>query len=105
MGNSSPLSEYRVGTAGWAIPRAAADSFSEAGTALTRYAGRFNAVEINSTFHRTHRRRTLEKWAASVPGDFRFAIKLRKTITHVLRLAGSEGELEAFADEMSALGT
>ena len=94
----------RVGTAGWAIPTAVANRFPKTGTALSRYAERFNAVEINSTFRRLHRRSTFETWAASVPAGFKFAIKLRKTITHDLKLLGAQGELEAFAAETSALG-
>lgn len=102
-----PLSQpqYRLGTAGWTIPREAADEFAKEGAGLARYAARFNAVEINSTFHRAHRRKTLENWAAIVPSDFRFAVKLRKIITHELRLVDSERELEAFVDETSALAT
>jgi uncharacterized protein YecE (DUF72 family) len=93
-----------VGTAGWAIPASAANSFSAEGTALTRYAGRFNAVEINSTFYRPHRRSTYENWAASVPAEFRFAVKMRKTVTHELRLVNTDRELEVFLNETSALG-
>jgi uncharacterized protein YecE (DUF72 family) len=40
---------------------------------LERYATRFSAAEINSTFHRSHKPQTLTRWAASVPDDFRFA--------------------------------
>ena len=83
----SPLGKsIHIGTAGWAIPRAVAGSFGEEGTALKRYTGRFDIVEINSTFHRPHRRSTYERWTASVPDDFRFSVKLPKTISHELRL-------------------
>ena len=94
----------RVGTAGWTIPKAVADSFSGTGTALVRYATRFNAAEINSTFRRQHRRSTYETWAAAVPANFRFAVKLRKSITHQLKLVATEREVDAFLDEVSALG-
>ena len=36
-----------VGVAGWAIPKPHAALFPAAGSHLERYAGRFNAVEIN----------------------------------------------------------
>jgi uncharacterized protein YecE (DUF72 family) len=52
---------------------------------LERYATRFSAAEINSTFHRSHKPQTLTRWAASVPDDFRFAAKLPKKISHELR--------------------
>jgi uncharacterized protein YecE (DUF72 family) len=64
----------KIGTAGWAIPRDAADSFPVEGTSLARYAGRFDAVEINSSFHRPHRPATYARWSAGVPADFRFAV-------------------------------
>ena len=94
----------RVGTAGWTIPRKFRDQFPETGSGLERYAPRFGAAEINSTFYRSHRRQTLERWAASVPQEFRFSVKLPKAITHEKRLADSGGPLRAFLEEVGALG-
>ena len=95
----------RIGTAGWAIRREHAAAFPGSGTHLRRYAQRFNAVEINSSFHRPHRRATYERWAASVPDDFAFAVKVPRTITHELRLAGAEAALDRFLAEATGLGT
>lgn len=94
----------RIGTAGWSIPRQVADRFPVEGSGLQRYAARFDAAEINTSFYRPHRRATWERWAASVPADFRFAVKLPKTITHVARLVDCAGELSRFADEVAGLG-
>ncbi len=94
----------RVGTAGWTIPASARDRFSETGSSLERYASRFAAAEINSCFHRPHRRSTYERWAASVPNDFRFAAKLPKTISHGGKLGDSEDQIRQFADEVAGLG-
>jgi len=99
------MTEWRIGTAGWAIPRATADAFPREGTTLERYAARLNAAEINSSFHRSHRPSTYERWAAGVPADFRFAVKLPKAITHVRRLSGCADELAAFAAEIEPLGS
>ena len=44
---------------------------------LERYARRLSAAEINSSFYRPHQRKTYERWAASVPDDFRFASSCR----------------------------
>lgn len=63
------------------------------------------AVEINSSFYRPHRARTYEKWASSTPPEFRFSVKIPKTITHELRLAGAESDLDAFLADATALGT
>ena len=94
----------RLGTAGWSIPRAVADRFPADGTGLQRYAAAFNAAEINSTFYKPHRRETLERWAAAVPADFRFAAKTPKTVTHERRLGDAADLFARFVDEVSALG-
>jgi len=78
--------DVRVGTAGWTIPKALADRFSSTGSHLERYAQRFGAVEINSSFYRSHQPSTYARWAASVPEGFQFAVKVPKEITHVRRL-------------------
>lgn len=94
----------RIGTAGWAIPAASRDGFPAAGTGLERYAARFNAAEINSSFHRPHRPATYERWAACVPADFAFAVKLPKAITHGARLIATADLLAGFAAEVAGLG-
>ncbi len=82
----SPTPDIRIGTAGWSIPKEHAAAFPAEGSHLQRYAQVFGAVEINSSFYRPHRRTTYERWAASVPEAFRFAVKVPKTITHEHRL-------------------
>ncbi len=96
--------QVRFGTAGWSIPRAAAPAFPGDGTQLERYAAVMGCVEINSSFYRSHRAQTYERWAASTPADFRFAVKLPRRITHELRLAGAEPLLAQFASEAGGLG-
>ncbi len=94
----------RVGTAGWSIPTAVGADFPGEGTHLERYAPRFNAVEINSSFYRPHRRATYRRWADSVPADFRFSVKLPKSITHEHRLKEGEDLVERFSGEVAGLG-
>ena len=93
-----------VGCAGWALPPNVVEHFPREGSHLTRYAGRFHAVEINSSFYRPHRRGTYENWAASVPRTFRFAVKIPKLITHEQRLARSAKPLDKFIGEVTGLG-
>ena len=93
----------RVGTAGWSIPAQYAGDFAAAGSHLQRYAARFSAVEINSSFYRPHRPATYARWAASAPADFRFAIKMPREITHARRLVGAEEPLDRFLGEIAAL--
>ena len=91
-------SAVRIGCAGWSIPSRHAHLFGEGESHLTRYATRFDVVEINSTFHRPHQPRTFERWAASVPREFRFSVKLPRWITHDARLYGTGDALTAFFD-------
>src|SRR3954471_16449790 len=94
----------RIGTAGWTIPKRHAEGFPGEGSHLERYARQFSAAEINSSFHRPHARTTYERWAAAVPGHFRFAVKIPREITHKRRLVDTEDALEAFAGEVAGLG-
>jgi uncharacterized protein YecE (DUF72 family) len=97
-------SAVRIGCAGWSLPRAEVSRFVAAGSHLERYASRLDAVEINSSFYRPHRRGTYERWSASVPPSFRFAAKIPKTITHGLRLREAGDLLATFLAEAAGLG-
>ena len=71
---------------------------------LEHYASRLPCVEINSSFHRPHRRATWERWAAVTPDDFRFAVKAPKAVTHSAKLVNTGGALLEFFDAVRALG-
>lgn len=94
----------RIGTAGWTIPARSAAAFPSEGGGLERYAARFDCVEINSSFHRSHRPDTWRRWAEAVPPGFRFSAKLPKEITHIRRLADCSEPLAAALAEMAAVG-
>jgi uncharacterized protein YecE (DUF72 family) len=98
------MTVVRVGTAGWSLPRDLAGDSPPEGSALQRYAARFNAVEINSSFHRPHRVATWERWRDTVPHDFRFSVKLPKTITHQAKLLGCSELVSEFLGQASGLG-
>jgi uncharacterized protein YecE (DUF72 family) len=93
-----------IGTAGWSLPRAEQPRFPGDGTHLERYARVLRGTEINASFYRPLRPALYAKWAAAVPGDFRFAVKVPKSITHERRLLDCEELLAAFLDEVAALG-
>lgn len=93
-----------LGCAGWSLPREQWPAFPEAGSHLQRYAARFPAVEINSSFYRPHRPETYARWAASVPPTFRFSVKVPKQITHERRLQGCDEALQGFLDQCTRLG-
>lgn len=93
----------RIGCAGWSIPAQHASLFPPGGSHLERYAARFPAVEINSTFYRPHLPATYSRWAESVPQDFRFSVKVPRQVTHTSRLADLEA-LGHFLAQVGALG-
>lgn len=98
-----PLGRFRIGCAGWAIPSRWAERFPGGGSHLERYARVLSAVEIDSSFYRPHRPATYARWAASVPADFRFAVKLPRAVTHESRLA-DPSLLGDFLSQVSGLG-
>jgi uncharacterized protein YecE (DUF72 family) len=99
-----PAHPIHVGVAGWSIPKQHAGLFPPAGSHLQRYAGRFNGVEINSSFYRPHRPATYARWAASAPAEFRFSAKVPREITHFRRLTDCNEPLDQFLAEVTSLG-
>jgi uncharacterized protein YecE (DUF72 family) len=100
-----PNERILIGTAGWSLPRAEQHHFPSAGSHLERYASHFAAVEINSSFHRSHKPAIWARWRVAVPPGFRFSVKMPKTITHTARLTGTDDLVAAFVDEISVLET
>lgn len=94
-----------IATAAWSVPKAVASQFPQEGSSLQRYAAVFNGVEINSTFYRSHRSTTYERWAVSVGDAFRFSLKLPKLITHERRLRDISPLFDTFMDEIAPLGS
>ncbi|MDQ3069479.1 MAG: DUF72 domain-containing protein [Acidobacteriota bacterium] len=95
---------YRIGTAGWTIPRASAERAAGEGSHLQRYARVFDVAEINSSFHRPHSEKTYARWAEQTPAGFLFSVKMPRTITHDARLRRSRAPLARFLGESAGLG-
>ena len=92
-----------VGCAGWSLASKDAAFFPGDGTHLERFSRVLSCVEINSSFYRPHQEKTYARWARSVPGAFRFSVKMPRSITHEHRLQRCEVPLRAFLAEISAL--
>jgi Protein of unknown function DUF72 len=101
---AAPPPGVYVGCAGWSVPKEHAAHFPAAGSHLQRYAARFPAVEVTSSFYRPHRPATYAKWAAAVPPGFRFSVKLPREVTHRRRLVGTADLLDRLLAEAGALG-
>ncbi len=98
----------RVGIGGWSYAPWRG-SFFPSGLAQSReleYAAQqFGAIEINGTFYSRQARSTWEKWAASVPDGFQFAIKgSRYCVTRPNMADAGEGIGNFLAQGIDALG-
>ncbi|MCA6066230.1 DUF72 domain-containing protein [Chryseobacterium sp. RG1] len=67
---------------------------------LSLYSQTFNCVEINSTFYRNPTAKTLLKWSDETPEDFRFFVKIPKTISHEKRLKDCNEEITEFCNHI-----
>jgi uncharacterized protein YecE (DUF72 family) len=72
---------------------------------LRAYATWCNAVEGNTTFYATPALGTVKSWAEQTTPDFRFILKLPKSITHERRLADVGDPLRAFLAAIEPLGS
>ncbi|KAG5178389.1 hypothetical protein JKP88DRAFT_350272 [Tribonema minus] len=63
---------------------------------LKYYGSVLPSCEINSTFYGLPRTETCAKWRNAVPEQFKFSMKVSKSITHDARLRGIEDAWQAF---------
>ncbi len=96
-----------VGTSGWQY-RDWRSSFYPQGVAqsewLRHYALRFATVELNNSFYRLPERASFERWRAETPGDFVFAVKMSRFLTHLRRLRDPEEPVQRFLERARGLG-
>lgn len=102
------MADIRIGIGGWSFAPWRGDFFPT-GLAQSReleFASRkFAAIEINGTFYSRQSRSTWEKWAASVPDDFQFALKASRYCVTRPRLADAgEGIGNFLVQGLTALG-
>ncbi len=71
---------------------------------LSYYLQYFDTVELNNSFYKLPERSTFCSWCAAVPGNFRFAVKASRFITHNKKLKDPEDALERFFSRAEALG-
>ncbi len=69
---------------------------------LRYYSSIFNSVEINSTFYHKPTVKTLSKWYAETPDNFRFFIKIPKTITHIAKMKDAKENVSNFCNYISS---
>jgi len=97
------VTRFFVGTSGYAFKEWKGPFYPEKlpdSEMLPFYASRFPTVEINNTFYRMPKEKTLLDWAAKVPPEFRFALKASQRITHHARLKDA-GDLVGYLVQTS----
>ena len=67
---------------------------------LRLYGERLRSVELIATFYRLPSEGQLAKWAGQTPPDFRFAVKMTRSITHF----GNVGQVGTFCERIRTLG-
>lgn len=72
---------------------------------LREYARRLNAVEGNTTFYAVPSTETLQRWIQETPPEFRFCLKLPRTISHAGQLSDHVEETLRFLEAVSLLGS
>jgi uncharacterized protein YecE (DUF72 family) len=83
------MERVRIGCSGWSYDEWRGGLYPEglpARRRLERYAEVFDTVEVNATFYRLPQEETVRGWCEEVPGDFRFAVKSSRYLTHMKRL-------------------
>jgi uncharacterized protein YecE (DUF72 family) len=81
--------KWYIGTSGWSYPSWKNLFYPKEIPQrewLAYYARHFDAVEINNTFYRAPAAAQIHKWEEAICGDFTFAIKASRLVTHLKRL-------------------
>ena len=96
-----------VGTSGWHY-RDWRGAFYPADLPTRRwleyYASRFRTVELNNSFYRLPTEDAFRAWRDAVPGDFVFAVKASRYLTHYRRLRDPEEPVERLLGAIAGLG-
>ncbi|MEJ2718005.1 MAG: DUF72 domain-containing protein, partial [Deltaproteobacteria bacterium] len=71
---------------------------------LGYYTEHFHTTEINNSFYQLPKEKTLVEWRDTVPGNFIFAAKASRYITHMKKLKDPEEGLSRFLSRIDKLG-
>jgi uncharacterized protein YecE (DUF72 family) len=91
--------KLHLGTSGWSYPRWRGLFYPpdlSSSDWLEFYARHFATVEINMTFYRFPRPKTLKGWLEGTPPGFCFTLKANREITHLKKLLKVKSEVRYF---------
>lgn len=96
-----------IGTSGWNYKHWIG-TFYPAGTnpagQLSYYMQVMDTVELNNSFYHLPDRDTFRKWKETTPGNFIFAVKGSRYITHMKKLKDTGEALKVFMEHARGLG-
>ncbi len=108
--NASPAAasgRIQVGTSGYSYTEWVDAGFYPPGTRSARmlplYARRFPVTELNYTWYQMPKAPALERMRRQVPPDFRFAVKLTRTLTHEIDPDQWRGQAVQYRDGIAPL--
>lgn len=96
-----------IGTSGWSYDHWGRGVFYpkelSQSDRLKFYSEQFNTVEINSTFYNTPKKHVFSHWGSTAGKNFKFAVKVNKFITHIVKLKNPEDHLAKFYEPCALL--
>ena len=95
-----------IGTSGWSYDHWQGVFYPEtvaANRRLAYYQKNFRSVEINSSFYSLPSAASLRRWYESVSGDFVFAVKASRYITHMKKLRDPQRTIKTFMSRVEIL--
>ncbi len=96
-----------IGTSGFQYPEWKGKFYPEKmplSKMLSSYAERLSSTESNYSFRTIPSRKTIDKWSAATPPDFRFSFKALQRITHFARLKNCAEITREFYDGIAPMG-
>lgn len=100
------MEKIYIGTSGWVYDHWKGVFYPPglpASRRLEFYAERFKTTEINYSFYQLPRASAFAAWRSQAPGDFVFAAKLSRYITHIRRLKDFKESLDLFLKNAQGL--
>jgi uncharacterized protein YecE (DUF72 family) len=97
----------RVGTSGWHYQHWRGHFYPQRlrnDQMLAFYCQRLATVEINNSFYHLPAQKTFRAWKEATPGEFLFAVKASRYITHMKKLKDPAASLEKFLLHAEELG-
>lgn len=98
---------FLLGTTGYDNPGWAGTFFPEGlprSKRLEHYATRFEAIELNTTFHALPTAERVHRWRERSGGRLRFAVKASRAVTHAGPLAGAAPAMAEFVAAVREFG-